>query len=320
MVSTTTVAELAGEIVAMVEGIQDRVMQAKNDTSNMRLALQLETLRPQAVLYEKALVQEALENGSLRLTKTSKWLEAAHEEMRRSPALPNTVQGLHRYGIMKLIFPEVFGTPVYHTIPETMQLDRARVSHFRLELLKVAWSAAVLSIAQALAEKLSRMTISQASRKKLSVCVLSHLHSSDEKILEAVSDAVCTVVHDMCGEHNCTSLVATQLGAALSSVGMVPALFRERVGFVLWRVLSVGTISREYMLRRALDEVGPKLLELCEKVEKLVCLLYTSDAADDLLCVDLGGRRIIKKKNKTTYTNRIIIIEKKLKQKKRVTV
>src|SRR5450756_487142 len=30
----------------------------------------------------------------------------------------------------------------------------------------------------------------------------------------------------------------------------------------------------------------------------LPCLLYTSDAADDLLCVDLGGRRIIKKKKK----------------------
>ena len=27
------------------------------------------------------------------------------------------------------------------------------------------------------------------------------------------------------------------------------------------------------------------------------CLLYTSDAADDMQCVDLGGRRIIKKKN-----------------------
>ena len=27
-----------------------------------------------------------------------------------------------------------------------------------------------------------------------------------------------------------------------------------------------------------------------------LCLLYTSDAADDLLCVDLGGRRIIKTK------------------------
>ena len=29
-----------------------------------------------------------------------------------------------------------------------------------------------------------------------------------------------------------------------------------------------------------------------------VCLLYTSDAADDLLCVDLGGRRLIKKKKR----------------------
>ena len=28
------------------------------------------------------------------------------------------------------------------------------------------------------------------------------------------------------------------------------------------------------------------------------CLLYTSDAADDLLCVALGGRRHINKKNK----------------------
>ena len=29
----------------------------------------------------------------------------------------------------------------------------------------------------------------------------------------------------------------------------------------------------------------------CAKYD--LCLLYTSDAADDLLCVDLGGRRII---------------------------
>ena len=28
---------------------------------------------------------------------------------------------------------------------------------------------------------------------------------------------------------------------------------------------------------------------------KYTCLLYTSDAADDMQCVDLGGRRIIKK-------------------------
>ena len=31
------------------------------------------------------------------------------------------------------------------------------------------------------------------------------------------------------------------------------------------------------------------------------CLLYTSDAADDPLCVDLGGRRNIKKKKQTRH-------------------
>ena len=32
------------------------------------------------------------------------------------------------------------------------------------------------------------------------------------------------------------------------------------------------------------------------------CLLYTSDAADDMQCVDLGGRRIIKKHRGTERT------------------
>ncbi|CZR99706.1 hypothetical protein CDFC105_64555 [Clostridioides difficile] len=34
------------------------------------------------------------------------------------------------------------------------------------------------------------------------------------------------------------------------------------------------------------------------------CLLYTSDAADDMQCVDLGGRRIIKKKKNSLSGNR----------------
>ena len=43
------------------------------------------------------------------------------------------------------------------------------------------------------------------------------------------------------------------------------------------------------------------LIQLRIRSERLgICLLYTSDAADDLLCVDLGGRRIIKKKHNKT--------------------
>ncbi len=47
---------------------------------------------------------------------------------------------------------------------------------------------------------------------------------------------------------------------------------------------------------------------LVERAEELglpglavTCLLYTSDAADELLCVDLGGRRISKKKHTHTH-------------------
>eukprot|EP00657_Telonema_sp_P-1_P008572 TRINITY_DN2_c0_g1_i30.p1 TRINITY_DN2_c0_g1~~TRINITY_DN2_c0_g1_i30.p1 ORF type:complete len:103 (-),score=7.81 TRINITY_DN2_c0_g1_i30:44-352(-) len=41
-----------------------------------------------------------------------------------------------------------------------------------------------------------------------------------------------------------------------------------------------------------------KVQGIASVVYLMPCLLYTSDAADDLLCVDLGGRRIIKKKKK----------------------
>ena len=35
------------------------------------------------------------------------------------------------------------------------------------------------------------------------------------------------------------------------------------------------------------------------RIQSLCCLLYTSDAADERSSVDLGGRRIIKKTNRT---------------------
>src|SRR5659263_190252 len=50
----------------------------------------------------------------------------------------------------------------------------------------------------------------------------------------------------------------------------------------------------------SVDDVASKVLDFRylnpQTGPFYVCLLYTSDAADDLLCVDLGGRRIIKKK------------------------
>ena len=48
------------------------------------------------------------------------------------------------------------------------------------------------------------------------------------------------------------------------------------------------------------DAADPDLLRRCD-----VCLLYTSDAADERSSVDLGGRRIIKKKKNRNNEERI---------------
>ena len=49
-------------------------------------------------------------------------------------------------------------------------------------------------------------------------------------------------------------------------------------------------------LRRHLGGLGQLVRPARRAEPHAPCLLYTSDAADDLLCVDLGGRRIIQKK------------------------
>ena len=46
-------------------------------------------------------------------------------------------------------------------------------------------------------------------------------------------------------------------------------------------------------------DVGSQRLECLDEI-RFVCLLYTSDAADERSSVDLGGRRIIKKKTHLT--------------------
>ena len=46
-----------------------------------------------------------------------------------------------------------------------------------------------------------------------------------------------------------------------------------------------------------------------------LCLLYTSDAADEEDSVDLGGRRIIKKKKRGKHGVTVFVITKKIRGK-----
>eukprot|EP00825_Cyclidium_porcatum_P009996 TRINITY_DN15113_c0_g1_i2.p1 TRINITY_DN15113_c0_g1~~TRINITY_DN15113_c0_g1_i2.p1 ORF type:complete len:216 (-),score=48.11 TRINITY_DN15113_c0_g1_i2:41-688(-) len=75
----------------------------------------------------------------------------------------------------------------------------------------------------------------------------------------------------------------------------------SKVDFILLKSFKVS--QKEY----------EKLLDIAIKQCKSIyyCLLYTSDAADDMQCVDLGGRRIIKKKKQDKHIYQLHISTKK---------
>src|SRR5665213_675156 len=93
-------------------------------------------------------------------------------------------------------------------------------------------------------------------------------------------------------------------GSMFSDV--LATIFRILAG--LAGAFTIGATLALLMVRsRAVDGFLSPILTLFQGIPALSwvvfaiiwfhgCLLYTSDAADDLLCVDLGGRRIIRKK------------------------
>src|SRR5450756_371209 len=67
-------------------------------------------------------------------------------------------------------------------------------------------------------------------------------------------------------------------------------------GFEVLRRLRVSKVKTPTLILSGLAGIEDKVKGLGFGADDYMtkpCLLYTSDAADDLLCVDLGGRRII---------------------------
>ena len=77
-------------------------------------------------------------------------------------------------------------------------------------------------------------------------------------------------------------------------------LVRSRgLGDVYKRQLRHRPGCCRYAVQHRGIKVGLVLEMPVDRAPRHTCLLYTSDAADERSSVDLGGRRIIKKKNKT---------------------
>src|SRR5450756_2065732 len=91
-----------------------------------------------------------------------------------------------------------------------------------------------------------------------------------------------------------------QPDALAMTLAMVPGKLFDILDYKMYDWPGHGTeedTSYQYNEREWMkdDEYDLLINDPSNYWQRYYCLLYTSDAADDLLCVDLGGRRIIKK-------------------------
>eukprot|EP00831_Metopus_contortus_P025834 TRINITY_DN22154_c0_g1_i3.p1 TRINITY_DN22154_c0_g1~~TRINITY_DN22154_c0_g1_i3.p1 ORF type:complete len:107 (+),score=44.30 TRINITY_DN22154_c0_g1_i3:37-357(+) len=85
--------------------------------------------------------------------------------------------------------------------------------------------------------------------------------------------------------------------------------FKQKTAYEMQRGLVGSEMCiRDRYQRRVHGDMGKVLflnagpeIDTTKKSGTKLCLLYTSDAADDTPCVDLGGRRIIKKKKQVYF-------------------
>eukprot|EP00657_Telonema_sp_P-1_P005023 TRINITY_DN22123_c0_g1_i1.p1 TRINITY_DN22123_c0_g1~~TRINITY_DN22123_c0_g1_i1.p1 ORF type:complete len:106 (+),score=34.58 TRINITY_DN22123_c0_g1_i1:49-366(+) len=95
--------------------------------------------------------------------------------------------------------------------------------------------------------------------------------------------------------------INAEYGGCAATTALLPAMHRRAQPCDLCGQMffpaSMGFHRKACLQKQA---VLPRPCPYCDME---CCLLYTSDAADDLLCVDLGGRRIIKKKKNRAFIN-----------------
>ena len=100
----------------------------------------------------------------------------------------------------------------------------------------------------------------------------------------ARTDRIGELVRELVAEE--LERIADELGVDYFAANELEVVEGKLTGRILGDV--VDRAGKADALRRFADEARIPV--------RNTCLLYTSDAADDLLCVDRGGRRIFKKK------------------------
>src|SRR5450756_3208743 len=100
---------------------------------------------------------------------------------------------------------------------------------------------------------------------------------------------ITEISRDMCGRILRTTPVGGDGMPEKTPIVRRANMFSSSSSCLRMREVASSLIPLSNVLKLFFNESRSRLIQLI----LMPCLLYTSDAADDLLCVDLGGRRII---------------------------
>ncbi|KAF2840570.1 hypothetical protein M501DRAFT_1055899 [Patellaria atrata CBS 101060] len=126
------------------------------DYSNFLLMNAAPTLIREAGGYEQRMFAQDLESGTITLQKTKHWYKGAYmnvvtEASRQEPPRRPTPQRIYAYGLVDLAIATI---PLQdQDVPETLDLDKARLSRIRTTTLRIATVGSILLTAKNLLKR-----------------------------------------------------------------------------------------------------------------------------------------------------------------------
>ncbi|KAI8893179.1 T-complex 11 [Globomyces pollinis-pini] len=279
-------------VVAMFK-LLDLIQEMKLDLANYRLQAIKPILTQQAVDYEKNKFNLAIFNGSLKLTKTKKWLEDTVKQMNavkesRNPEMIQTqskikYSDVFNHALLGLLFSTKPIDP--SLLPETLSIDAKRLFDFQNELQAMTIVSAITMLSKNIVVELR---LEHQVMQELTKRLFAHLRSENttlEVLVKEITDTCNILFHKqtkvVSNVSNLTSNPMQQRLKELSpeQIELITNMVSKTVSYKdpffsvlnrrlekLTRLALESTFRRNSLAKHGLDLIGGELESLMVKI------------------------------------------------------
>ncbi|KAI9207114.1 T-complex protein 11-domain-containing protein [Polychytrium aggregatum] len=291
------------DLAAVFEKIMDILEDMKVDLANYRLQALRPHLKAQAVSYEQLKFEQALHAGSFTLEKTTAWLETAYRNLAQISAArnPENIDAPENKIRFEDVFHDAMLSIVFNataavsmkSVPETLQLDAARLYAYQNEAQALTIVAALVMLAKNIVTELRRDVAAVSKLKEVLFVLLrdpettiEHLWVQIVATLDSVFAKQSAAQSPKTGRPPTLSSSTGSPVAALSPKTLTPeqkqliqqmvektlsykdpvyTLLSRRVQSIARAQLTGGVFKRDSLASHGLDIVQTELEELVTK-------------------------------------------------------